>query len=85
VRFAPTVLSQTLYSGFLQDEIMLARRVYLTIGSKLEHNGYTGFEFEPSARVAMESQVHTIALGRAIAGSAHTVTLRPGLVRAAAA
>src|SRR6202035_2921918 len=51
VRFAPTVLSQTLYSGFVQDEIMLARRVYLTVGSKLEHNDYTGFEFEPSARL----------------------------------
>jgi iron complex outermembrane receptor protein len=51
VRFAPSVLSQTLYSGFVQDEIMLARRVYLTVGSKLEHNDYTGFEFEPSARL----------------------------------
>jgi iron complex outermembrane receptor protein len=51
VRFAPTALSQALYSGFVQDEIMLARRVYLTVGSKLEHNGYTGFEFEPSARL----------------------------------
>src|SRR6266853_624263 len=51
VRFTPTALSQTLYSGFVQDEIMLARRVYLTVGSRLEHNGYTGFEFEPSARL----------------------------------
>lgn len=68
VRFAPTVLSQTLYSGFVQDEIMLARRVYLTIGSKLEHNGYTGFEFEPSARVQwnLEStQLLWAALSRA--------------------
>jgi iron complex outermembrane recepter protein len=51
VRFAPTVLSQALYSAFAQDEIMLARRVYLTLGSKLEHNDYTGVEFEPSARL----------------------------------
>jgi len=68
VRFAPTVLSQTLYSGFLQDEIMLARRVYLTIGSKLEHNGYTGFEFEPSARVQWNlksTQLLWAALSRA--------------------
>jgi iron complex outermembrane receptor protein len=56
VRFAPTVLSQTLYSGFVQDEIMLAPRVYLTVGSKLEHNDYTGFEFEPSARLQWNLQ-----------------------------
>jgi len=51
VRFTPAVLNQSLYSGFAQDEIMLARRVYLTVGSKLEHNDYSGFEFEPSARL----------------------------------
>ena len=44
VRFAPTILSQTQYSGFVQDEIMLARRLHLTVGSKLEHNDYTGEE-----------------------------------------
>src|SRR2546429_216856 len=51
VRFTPAVLNQSLYSGFAQDEIMLARRVYLTVGSKLEHNDYSGFEFEPSDRL----------------------------------
>jgi iron complex outermembrane receptor protein len=51
VRFSPAVLEQNLYSGFLQDEIMLAPSVDLTIGSKLEHNDYTGFEVEPSARL----------------------------------
>src|SRR5580704_3653686 len=33
VRFLPPVLDQSLYSGFLQDEIMLAPSVYLTVGS----------------------------------------------------
>jgi iron complex outermembrane receptor protein len=69
VRFAPTVLNQTLYSGFVQDEIMLARGVYLTVGSKLEHNDYTGFDFEPSARVQwnLEStQLLWAALSRAV-------------------
>jgi iron complex outermembrane receptor protein len=51
VRFTPPVLNQSLYSGFLQDEIMLAQSVYLTVGSKLEHNDYTGFELQPSARL----------------------------------
>ena len=69
VRFAPSVLSQTLYSGFVQDEIMLAQGVYLTVGSKLEHNDYTGFDFEPSARVQwnLEStQLLWAALSRAV-------------------
>ncbi len=51
VRFAPPALNQNLYSGFLQDEIAVAQNVELTIGSKLEHNDYTGLEVEPSARV----------------------------------
>ena len=51
VRFTPPVLDQTLYSGFLQDEIALASHVALTVGSKLEHNDYTGFEAEPSTRI----------------------------------
>jgi iron complex outermembrane recepter protein len=69
VRFAPAVLSQALYSAFAQDEIMLARRVYLTVGSKLEHNDYTGFEFEPSARLQwnLEStQLLWAAISRAV-------------------
>ena len=56
VRFTPTALNQSLYSAFAQDEIMLARRVYLTVGSKLEHNDYTGVEFEPSARLQWNLQ-----------------------------
>jgi iron complex outermembrane receptor protein len=51
VRFLPPALDQSLYSGFLQDEVMLASGVYLTAGSKLEHNGYNGFDLEPSVRL----------------------------------
>ncbi|MEO8404877.1 MAG: TonB-dependent receptor [Chitinophagaceae bacterium] len=41
------------YSAFLQDEILLLNdRVRLTIGSKIEHNNYTGFEVQPNARIA---------------------------------
>jgi iron complex outermembrane receptor protein len=39
-------------SGFGQDEISLFdKRIQLTIGSKLEHNDFTGLEVEPNARV----------------------------------
>ncbi|MGH8142455.1 MAG: TonB-dependent receptor plug domain-containing protein, partial [Steroidobacteraceae bacterium] len=51
VRFLPPVLDQSLYSGFVQDEILLSPTVRLTAGSKLEHNDYTGFEVEPNVRL----------------------------------
>jgi iron complex outermembrane receptor protein len=41
-----------LYSAFVQDEIHLAPNVWLTLGAKVEHNVYSGFETEPSARIA---------------------------------
>lgn len=40
-----------LISTFLQDQIALTSSVSLTLGSKLEHNSYTGFEYEPSAQL----------------------------------
>jgi iron complex outermembrane receptor protein len=51
VRFSPPVLNQSLFSGFVQDEVALASGLNLTLGSKLEHNDYTGYEVEPSGRL----------------------------------
>ena len=51
VAFVPNTLNQNLYDTFVQDEIKLHEDVYFTIGSKLEHNDYTGYEYEPSARL----------------------------------
>jgi iron complex outermembrane recepter protein len=48
--FFPPTLDQKLYSGFVQDEIMLRPDVFFTAGTKLEHNDYTGYEVEPSVR-----------------------------------
>ncbi|HUA23447.1 MAG TPA: TonB-dependent receptor [Steroidobacteraceae bacterium] len=39
-------------SGFVQDEIVLPDSVHLTLGTKLEHNGFSGFEVQPSVRAA---------------------------------
>jgi iron complex outermembrane receptor protein len=69
VRFTPPVLDQALYSAFLQDEIALARTVTLTAGSKLEHNGYTGYEAEPSVRLQWQpapTQMLWSAVSRAV-------------------
>ena len=49
--FVPAARNLNLYSGFLQDEAELRDNLFLTLGSKVEHNDYTGFETEPSARL----------------------------------
>ncbi len=40
-----------LFSSFIQDEITLTSSLALTMGVKLEHNAYTGFEYEPSVQL----------------------------------
>lgn len=51
--FLPARLDHRLYTAFVQDEIAVRQnRVYLTLGSKVEHNGYTGFEYQPAIRLA---------------------------------
>jgi len=41
-----------LFSSFAQDKITLEPKTwFLTLGSKFEHNDYTGFEIEPNARL----------------------------------
>ena len=49
--FDPTVLNQNLFSVFAQDKIMLSEKFFFTLGTKVEHNDYTGFEFEPGVQV----------------------------------
>ncbi len=53
-----------------QDEIALVKdRLHLTLGTKIEHNDYTGFEFQPSGRLAwFVSQGQTVwgAISRAV-------------------
>lgn len=48
----PDSRSDQLYSAFLQDDIiLLPDRLRLIVGSKFEHNDYTGFEFQPNGRL----------------------------------
>ena len=47
----PPSRAETLYSFFLQDEIRLSDQLVLTVGSKAEHNDFTGFELEPDIRL----------------------------------
>lgn len=53
VNFDPQRRTDNLFTAFLQDEIALVENeLLLTLGSKFEHNNYTGFEWQPSARIA---------------------------------
>ncbi len=50
--FLPINRTDDLYTGFVQDEISLVEhRLSLTVGTKLLHTNFTGFEPEPSARL----------------------------------
>jgi iron complex outermembrane receptor protein len=49
--FNPASLDQTLINLFVQDEVELRRDVFLTMGTKLEHNDFTGLEWEPNIRL----------------------------------
>lgn len=48
----PPAKDYSLFSTFLQDEIHVSENLSFTIGSKFEHNAFSGFEYEPSARLA---------------------------------
>jgi iron complex outermembrane receptor protein len=49
--FYPAPLNQNLWSFFAQDEIKLEKDLFLTFGTKVEHNDYTGLEVQPSGRL----------------------------------
>jgi len=52
ISFEPAHRRDKLFSGFVQDDIILVRDLLrFIIGSKFEENDYTGFEFQPSARL----------------------------------
>ncbi|SES62877.1 iron complex outermembrane recepter protein [Nitrosomonas marina] len=42
------------FSAFVQDDIQLSNTVRFTLGSKIEHNSFTGFEFQPNTRLLWE-------------------------------
>jgi iron complex outermembrane receptor protein len=48
----PSTRNLNIYSAFVQDTFTLEpERWFLTLGSKFEHNDFTGFEVQPSARL----------------------------------
>jgi iron complex outermembrane receptor protein len=50
VSITPSSDTYHVFSAFVQDEISMTDDIKLTVGSKFEHNSFTGFEFQPSVR-----------------------------------
>jgi iron complex outermembrane recepter protein len=59
-----------LISAFVQDEIQIVpEKLTITLGTKVEHNDFTGFEIQPSARLTIkpsENQTVWAAVSRAV-------------------
>jgi iron complex outermembrane receptor protein len=70
VAFRPQSRSDDLYSGFAQAGIpLLDDALRLTLGTKIEHNDYTGWEVQPNGRIAwVPNERHTLwgAVSRAV-------------------
>jgi iron complex outermembrane receptor protein len=57
--FQPNHTDRQLFSGFVQDEVtLIPERLKLTLGAKLEHNDFTGFEVEPNGRILWTPTIH---------------------------
>jgi len=57
--FSPATKQLNLFSGFIQDEIsLLQNQIKLTIGSKVEHYTYTGYQYQPNARLTFIPNMH---------------------------
>jgi iron complex outermembrane recepter protein len=67
--------ADNLYSAFIQDEIRLTESASLTIGSKFEHNAYTGFEYEPSIQFVWSPDI-----GQTVWASASRAIQQPAWV-----
>jgi iron complex outermembrane receptor protein len=65
----PNSQTTQLYSVFVYDEQDLNKRTKVSLGTKLEHNDYTGWEIQPSARVTFSpsrQQTFWGAISRAV-------------------
>jgi iron complex outermembrane receptor protein len=62
ISLLPDDRTLNLYSGFVQDEISLVPdKLQLTLGSKFEHNDFTGVEIQPSGRLIWTPTEHQSA------------------------
>ena len=68
----PQNRGDNLFSAFLQDDITVVQdKIHLIIGSKFEHNDYTGFEVQPSGRIIWTPN-EKVTLWSAVSRALHT-------------
>ncbi len=89
LNYDPKSRAANLWSAFIQNEFALVPdQLLFTIGSKFEHNDYTGFEWQPSTRLALLIDEHHTLWGsisravrtpnRTMEDVAFTVAAAPG-------
>jgi iron complex outermembrane recepter protein len=70
VEFAPQKRSDEVYSFFVQDKIALKPdSLFVTLGSKFEHNNFSGYETQPNIRLQWQpnaQQTFWSAISRAV-------------------
>lgn len=70
ISFNPDSTNDRLLSAFVQDDISLVPdTAWITLGSKFEHNEYSGFEIQPSVRLRYkpsDRQIIWAAVSRAV-------------------
>ena len=76
--FEPRNRDFRLFTGFVQDEIaFINNKLRFKVGSKFEHNDFTGFEFQPNTRLlwqAHERHIIWAAVSRAVRTPTRTET-----------
>jgi len=59
LKVAPNVDTDHIHTGFVEDEIhFLNDRFLLTVGAKLQHNNFSGFDIQPTGRVLWNPNPH---------------------------
>lgn len=70
VEFSPQKRRDELYSFFVQDKItLLPDTLFLTLGSKFEHNNFSGYETQPNIRLQWQPNIRQTfwsAISRAV-------------------
>jgi iron complex outermembrane receptor protein len=68
--FDPEIRTMNYFGGFVQDKITLQEdRWFLTLGTRLDDNFFSGFEYQPTVRLAYtpdEKQTYWAAVSRAV-------------------
>ena len=75
--FNPLSKTDSIYSAFVQEELRLVPdKLSLTFGSKLEHNNYTGFEYQPNGRAPLYADKPVLGLGISLARCSYSRSRR---------